>query len=590
MGSAHEEISGHGVEASFPGRTEKEAGSVDEPEALEKDPRVAALIAELAKKDAEMKAALAAKDAEKDAALAAKDAEKDAALAEKDAALAALAAKDAEMAREKISRAPRLEEITLKPCISTSGPSEPKSRLEVERLNVLDFPYLSNLDFEKGESHKMLLHRNVDLLSKNTSVVPIPNEATVANLVTYYLSDLLVGMGMSGRFSISQEIGKMGIRPDIYMLFDENKRPVGVVEVKKPLMGLKPSITTSLLDRRDFQGQIYDYLMFLKMQFSLPYVIGILTTFQEFRICWLDDIPPLPSNCPSSVFKASDTSEPSTESNDSPKTSIEQLPRTLNTSAILTISEHYEILNDVIGTTLLAMAKNMSFDEIEPFGADHPLVFPFINRNNGQIFWTKGMNLKKPKKLSSPICPIINSETIILVRNLGVGAHGYVWLAATESSTLCVIKFKHLKDKDIIKDKADEMRIEKEHGCWNLVHEELGVHTESWRGETAIVMPYFAQASLVHSSRFRDSVEASDPETMRAVERELRHFVAQGVEHGDVKWGNIGFYSKGDELQAVLFDLASHTIRKANWEGSEEWVQQSLKKLREEIEYFNKNK
>jgi hypothetical protein len=102
LGSAHEEISGHIVDASFPGRTEKEAGSVNEPEALEKDPRVAALIAELlAKKDAEMNAALAAKDAEKDAALAAQDAEKDAALAaqdaEKDAALAAKVAALEEM-------------------------------------------------------------------------------------------------------------------------------------------------------------------------------------------------------------------------------------------------------------------------------------------------------------------------------------------------------------------------------------------------------------------------------------------------------------------------------------------------------------
>jgi len=80
------------------------------------------------------------------------------------------------------------------------------------------------------------------------------------------------------------EFGALCVQPtnltflDIYAITLLGK-PVGVVEVKKPQQGV--------LDHPNVLGQLLDYLLQLRYFHGLLWSFGILTTYEEWRICWL---------------------------------------------------------------------------------------------------------------------------------------------------------------------------------------------------------------------------------------------------------------------------------------------------------------
>src|SRR5690348_9514734 len=67
-------------------------------------------------------------------------------------------------------------------------------------------------------------------------------------------------------------------RPDIWLIATRTGNPLGVVEVKKP--------GESILSEKLVLGQIYDYMLRLKSFHGLKDVFGVLTTYEEWRICW----------------------------------------------------------------------------------------------------------------------------------------------------------------------------------------------------------------------------------------------------------------------------------------------------------------
>ena len=58
--------------------------------------------------------------------------------------------------------------------------------------------------------------------------------------------------------------------------------PAGVIEVKTP----KPD--GRVLDSPLLAGQLYDYMMLLRSFYGLQSIFGVMTTYYEWRICWLD--------------------------------------------------------------------------------------------------------------------------------------------------------------------------------------------------------------------------------------------------------------------------------------------------------------
>ena len=58
-----------------------------------------------------------------------------------------------------------------------------------------------------------------------------------------------------------------------------NKEPLGIVEVKRQ----------SILSDKHAFGQIYDYMLRLQSFHGLKDVFGVLTTYEEWRICWFPE-------------------------------------------------------------------------------------------------------------------------------------------------------------------------------------------------------------------------------------------------------------------------------------------------------------
>ncbi len=79
------------------------------------------------------------------------------------------------------------------------------------------------------------------------------------------------------------------------------------------------------------------------------------------------------------------------------------------------------------------------------------------------------------------------------------------------------------------------------------------------------------------------SVDRTDAKVEAAVDSVLNLFVKANVKHTDIKWANLGFYTKESVgLVAVLFDLArTETFEEEEWtaEDKNTWREQSKKKL-----------
>jgi len=58
--------------------------------------------------------------------------------------------------------------------------------------------------------------------------------------------------------------------------------PAGVIEVKTPKKD------AGVLESPFLAGQLYDYMMLLRSFYGLQSIFGVMTTYSEWRICWLD--------------------------------------------------------------------------------------------------------------------------------------------------------------------------------------------------------------------------------------------------------------------------------------------------------------
>ena len=101
------------------------------------------------------------------------------------------------------------------------------------------------------------------------------SETDVCNYVKEMLTDTIYELDLP--LKVRAEVDFFSLRPDITLV----KRlgiPVGVVEVKKPAKGI--------MDNKQVLGELYDYMEQVENFYGLEQVFGILTTYEEWRVCW----------------------------------------------------------------------------------------------------------------------------------------------------------------------------------------------------------------------------------------------------------------------------------------------------------------
>jgi hypothetical protein len=491
----------------------------------------------------------------------------------------ALHEKDAVIKEKDISQAPNLSMIWFVVSSGTLFSQAPvKGKFSVNYI-VKPFHFLLDVDYRRGKRENQIFSGTLDkhrITKEGVNITGIETEAKTVSIVMAYIRDVLEGMGLSKKFLIEQEQGSFGLRPDMYLINTKDRNPIGVIEVKKPYLtagdeddGQKinsPVLTMNAL------GQINLYLNLLKHAYGVDHPIGILTTMTEFRICWLGDLPDMTALGERKFGTISPSDDDKGE--ETPDNRY-----VMSVSPMVSFKRNRDILNNVVATALFAMSLCKTSADLNPFGTTRE--FMRINRDSDILHVSAPARYEKPRGLELPKRPPSDCENLNLLKSLGVGVHGYTWLAASESGALCVLKFEHPPSKD-----GWEETIDAELNVWNKVHPELGVEKERWRGKNALVLPYFAQASIVSSASARDTVDENASETLRAVREELENFAEKGIEHMDVRWPNIGFFSsKKGELKAVLIDYG-YVEKRDNWEREkrEAWVTEMMQNLEREKE------
>jgi hypothetical protein len=154
---------------------------------------------------------------------------------------------------------------------SPSSASENKKHLPAKLL-VKPFTVLKNLKLHDEGASIWETAKNEQLFWHS--------ESGIQGFVRQVLGDVIAAAGLIKEIDLANELSVVDQRPDIWLVL-KNGVPVGVVEVKKPGHDImqKPSVF----------GQIYDYLLQLQSFHGLKTPFGIVTTYKQWRICWLDN-------------------------------------------------------------------------------------------------------------------------------------------------------------------------------------------------------------------------------------------------------------------------------------------------------------
>ena len=159
-------------------------------------------------------------------------------------------------------------------------------------------------------------------------------------------------------------------------------------------------------------------------------------------------------------------------------------------------------------------------------------------KDSKSTFWSRDLRALTEPQWDS--MKKLTEKYLFAVEDLGHGDNGRVWLTSTIGGYIHVIKCP-------ISGKAEQLQNEFE--WWGEIYPEFQdfVGLEMWSATNVLRMPHFA--AILESERRA---------TLPLVEKCLKEkFAAQGYEHTDVKWRNIGLYTADDgSSRVVVYDLS----------------------------------
>lgn len=422
---------------------------------------------------------------------------------------------------------------------------------------------------------------------KNLKELGWSSEASIVNLVSMYLSDMLYECGLSESLTLTPEMGTFEFRPDLWVLRVAGM-PVGVVEVKKPGKGV--------LDHGNVLGEVYDYLLHLPNFYGAKEMIGIVTTYREWRVCWLDnpetqelmkadevldsDIgyatpqknvmtekhgsppggsPPglTPSKKRTSYHNISKVEEDKEDNEGASVKKIELGEREMFASRIWNTEK--ENVFPLVASALLKMSRVRHEGFSHPF--DQLKTRTLLRLDEKSFYWAR-LDPNKVKNGKWDCVPNAATKNLYLLEDLGTGSSGHVWLACSVGGAVCVLKF-------LVKKEESARVLEEECKWWHEIYPSFApyVRIAVFCERKALVMPHF-------------DAPKRDKETLALVEETLKKcFSSRGLEHPDVRWRNMGVYKDDAGLRKiVLFDLVG--VEK---QASTDWVAKALEKLQKSI-------
>jgi hypothetical protein len=392
----------------------------------------------------------------------------------------------------------------------------------------------------------------------STSIV-FSNEAEIFFYIRHILRDVLISLEIFRDVYLSSETDWVVKKSSIWVVRTQSDVPIAVIVVKQPGVGR--------ISQECVLGEVFDYLATLRNSFGQCEVFGIVTTLEEWRVCWLPD---------TDSFAAS-SEERFEDAEFSVRTTLE---RTLSCSQVYQCND--PDLLKVIGSFLKKSLKS------------HNRQVPLISSNRGYVIlnelnWCWGSysdaDLQSFASLSLALPNALQIEIphFTVLRQFHGGADGQVFLALTNDFRLVVIK------KFTESDKCD-----KECRLWREVNG-VDVLKVTLVGSPCLIMPFvfpcceiadgeivfnFDLSSLgkvrgssildddrfnVWMERIKEFIRATgDISVQDTLDEAVDEFTRKCYYHDDLEWRHVALLpqvsTNGEEIvgmKPVLIDLAS---------------------------------
>eukprot|EP01104_Vermistella_antarctica_P002575 TRINITY_DN127_c1_g2_i3.p1 TRINITY_DN127_c1_g2~~TRINITY_DN127_c1_g2_i3.p1 ORF type:complete len:666 (-),score=96.71 TRINITY_DN127_c1_g2_i3:506-2503(-) len=442
--------------------------------------------------------------------------------------------------------------------------------------DIHPFDFTSGFSVDPARSSRVLMDVEEGRLTYHS-------EACVQGHVKAILKDIATLLGKQRDLDFLLEMSVRAVRPDIFVILLNNSFPIGVIEVKKPQPLLKDGSHNSPLRNEHILGQNYDYLTTVK-HFGRGEVIGIVTTFDEWRFCTLSQDTYNKCVSPRTTVSASSSPDqgvppqtsPSLAISTTPSHACESLSRKANTppdtpskrmaiisqiSSDETPTEQFEptqkdreiyvspiyrldgkdegVLPEdwqnrraqVIGRLATVILRMVSNADATPFRRSFSGARSGVVYTKASPYWTDlepefWDGLKYDTFIHGNVTNFILCEEYGHHDNL----EARVWLVASKSGAVAVMKIP--KPRKEIEITLCEL-MEQECQYWKTLYKGLGLPTVrvvEVDGKSALLMPRF---SLIPRTE-------RTCETIRAViDVHQRCFLGKGVHHRDIHWGNV---------------------------------------------------
>ena len=418
------------------------------------------------------------------------------------------------------------------------------------------------------------------------------HESEIENFVKSVFLDIADLIELREKITITHQLSlTKHLIPDILFL-EMNGILIGVCEVKRP------SSKESHDDFKDLninlQNQITNYLLQLKYMHGVQTPIGIITTYNEWKICFLKE---------SYDYVLSDvSSELFIQLEEIKVNDIEEETTTLYTSKI------YTYYNTELIEVLAATIHKMYYSKVVPptsmirLAGSDSRKFGFVNKTN---FVWKALPSNIELKYTMPTA---KTKNFYFIQDFYGGKDGHVWLTMSAAGNLAVCKL------------SRNVSYKEEAKFWKIIWGCTSVYTTTLSKVNALVMPFVFHGYVDKTNRkvvfrpfghkwssrnysctiddiikseipgeFDDSLQKYYDDPMLAAKDALAAMAEKGFRHGDLAWRHVGLlpYPLRRKrkiikwgVKPVLIDL--HDTMRLSGDASG-MIEEGLKLLQEEL-------
>lgn len=389
------------------------------------------------------------------------------------------------------------------------------------------------------------------------------------------LEDILSAGAFSNKLYLRWNTSIVELK-NYFLVISFNGYPVGAVAVNKPETLTKrclPPFRARKMKSR--YGQIFDYLMRIRSYHGVRFVFGIVTDFEEWRICWLPD------------------SESLALSND---------PNFIPTEPILDVKigekRHLQISRPYYATHTKPLAYALYFLLYKvQLVANLVNPVPFLSKNRSYIVMKERKWVWRSNITTEEVSFIMPDQTIkefYLLHDFHGGADGRVWLAGqAKTGAMVVIKFPQ----------EDELQtVRKEVSYWHRVGFPEVYHLKL-ANRQAIIMPFAfhykkseetseividdtwwskeTNSSLPIKDFDEALKEALTIDPKEALEICIQIFSSAKLVHDDIKWRHVALFPRYEDLlssKKVVLKPCFIDLSRVEEQETEEQAEQDMRK------------